>query len=630
MGESLRLEWGGDQGGPVTALPSDLRPAILTGHVLDRLRELPNDSVQCAITSPPYWGLRDYGLPPVLWGGDSSCRHSWAKLPPRRKRSPDDVRNPDSLQAAHAGANIELRSTEGCVRCGGWLGQLGLEPTPELYVNHLAGVFDQVRRVLRSDGTLWLNLSDTFHTDSPVRRSSADAFSPNWDPSQTRSRGGARRSASRHGQLKPKDLAGIPWRVAFELQRRGWFLRSDVIWDKPNPMPESVTDRPTRSHEYVFLLTKSARYFYDQDAERQPMAESTFERAQNHYANPVDDPETDSKHGSGSPKSYPVLSPAMRAMSPAKSGYAPSTLKEVLEGYDGKATKQYDGTGAQDPSAVKARIIEGVRKRAAGGFTDGVCNGCGRPEAQHVVSAKSSMTKFGEEAERVGTAVPCNVGGANLRSVWKIATQPYAGAHYATFPEAIPERCIKLGTSEKGCCPKCGAPWERKVEKTYPAEPIRPVKDYKDDGASRGWAKGGGADGSNPIRSMSGNEWNEWKAANPGRPLGWFPTCTCPDPGDPIPCVVLDPFAGSGTTLQVARSLGRRSIGIELNPAYVVLAKKRAGQTADILSFSESEPIPASPSNGKPGGGAPRPQGNEAEAADEGVPSKVGTPEASS
>ena len=253
-------------------IPKDLTPAILEGDVGEVLGRLPDESIQCVVTSPPYWGLRDYGLPPILWGGDSSCRHSWAKLPPRRKRSPDDVRNPGSLQAAHPGANIELRPTEGCVRCGGWIGQLGLEPTPELYVDHIAAVFDQVRRVLRSDGTLWLNLGDTFHTDSPVRRSSAEAFSPDWDLSQTRSRGGARRSASRHGQLKPKDLAGIPWRVAFELQRRGWWLRSDCVWAKRNPMPESVVDRPTRSHEYVFLLTKSKRYFYDGEAVREPVS----------------------------------------------------------------------------------------------------------------------------------------------------------------------------------------------------------------------------------------------------------------------------------------------------------------------------------------------------------------------
>ncbi len=538
-------------------IPQDLTPAILEGDVIDLLRRLPGDSIHCVVTSPPYWGLRDYGLRPVRWGGKARCEHEWEPTRPPRHCEAHGVAD----ETSGGNAVVAYDAPGGgstCRRCGGWLGQLGLEPTPERFVEHIAGVFDEVRRVLRPDGTLWLNLGDTYATHP-----SGLTGEKRWKASTLagRERSGAEQAGrmdKRAPGLKPKDLVGIPWRVAFELQRRGWWLRSDCVWAKPNPMPEAVQDRPTRSHEYIFLLTKEARYFYDQDAERQPMAESTFERAQHHYANPVDNPETDSKHGSGSPKAYPVLSPAMRALGPKQ---------------------------------------DALGKRTYTGFND-----------------------------RYDENPPAS--GANLRTVWDIVTQPFKGAHFATFPEAIPERCIRLGTSEKGCCPKCGAPWERKVEKTYPAEPIRPVKDYKDDGASRGWAKGGGADGSNPARSMSGNEWNEWKAANPGRPLGWFPTCTCPDPGDPIPCVVLDPFAGSGTTLQVARSLGRRSIGIELNPAYVVLAKKRAGQTADILSFSESEPIPASPSNGKPGGGTQRAQGNEAEAADEGVPAATGTPEA--
>jgi DNA modification methylase len=445
-------------------IPRELTPAILEGDVGEVLARLPDESIQCVVTSPPYWGLRDYGLPPVLWGGDSSCRHSWAKLPPRRKRSPDDVRNPDSLQAAHAGANIELRSTEGCVRCGGWLGQLGLEPTPELYVNHLAGVFDQVRRVLRSDGTLWLNLGDTFHTDSPVRRSSADAFSPNWDPSQTRSRGGARRSASRHGQLKPKDLAGIPWRVAFELQRRGWWLRSDCVWAKRNPMPESVLDRPTRSHEYVFLLTKSKRYFYDGEAVREPVS------------------------------------------------------------------------GGAHPRGGRV-----ARKLATPG------------------SGTRSNSSF---AHAVATDLPPERG-RNLRSVWWIATRGYSGAHFATFPEALPDLCIRAGTSERGSCAACGRPWAREVR----TEGGSIGHDwYPDKSLARGRVQGiaapGHLDGS--YRRID---------------LGFRKRCACRTDRI-VPCLVLDPFAGSGTVLAAARRLGRRSIGIDLNPEYVEMARHRSSAVA--------------------------------------------------
>ncbi len=150
-----------------------------------------------------------------------------------------------------------------CRKCGGWLGQLGLEPTPERFVEHLAGVFDEVRRVLRPDGTLWLNLGDTYATHP-----SGLTGEKRWKASTLsgRDRSGAEQAGridKRAPGLKPKDLVGIPWRVAFELQRRGWWLRSDCVWAKPNPMPEAVRDRPTRAHDSVFLLTKSRRYFYD-------------------------------------------------------------------------------------------------------------------------------------------------------------------------------------------------------------------------------------------------------------------------------------------------------------------------------------------------------------------------------
>ena len=151
---------------------------------------LRDKTVQCVVTSPPYWGLRDYGLPPSVWAD-------------------------------------------------GWRGCLGLEPTPELYVEHMVQIFRDVRRVLKDDGVLFLNLGDSY---------------------------------------SDKQLVGIPWRVAFALQADGWWLRSDIIWHKPNPMPESVTDRPTKAHEYMFLLTKSARYFYDQDAIREANQQCSLDR----------------------------------------------------------------------------------------------------------------------------------------------------------------------------------------------------------------------------------------------------------------------------------------------------------------------------------------------------------------
>ncbi len=200
---------------------------ILQGDVLAQLATLPDESVNCCVTSPPYWGLRDYGV----------------------------------------------------------AGQIGLEETPELYVARLVEVFREIRRVLRSDGVLWLNLGDSYATGAgkvgncPGGGEQGDR----WNGHRG-SRGGSEKqpntgSVIRPGTqpnrlpikgLKPKDLVGVPWRVAFALQADGWYLRSDIIWNKPNPMPESVTDRPTKAHEYIFLLTKSERYFYDHEAIKEP------------------------------------------------------------------------------------------------------------------------------------------------------------------------------------------------------------------------------------------------------------------------------------------------------------------------------------------------------------------------
>jgi len=194
------------------------------GNCLDILPTLPEKSVDCCVTSPPYWGLRDYGVE----------------------------------------------------------GQLGLEETPDKFVDNLVKVFREVRRVLKDNGTLWLNLGDTYsnHRDSK-------------STSQTLAKGGSSEKAhviekgknhSRNSKmlksvgLKHKDLVGIPWRVALALQQDGWYLRSDIIWSKPNPMPESVTDRPTKAHEYIFLLSKSEKYYYDNEAIKEPIAESTIGR----------------------------------------------------------------------------------------------------------------------------------------------------------------------------------------------------------------------------------------------------------------------------------------------------------------------------------------------------------------
>ena len=232
--------------------------SVIHGDCIERMAGLDAESVHCCVTSPPYFGLRDYGT--AEWeGGDSACDHQYQK----------GGRNPEtsSKQLSNAGTTFSQYEAA-CKKCGAVRidRQIGLEQTPDEYVSKLVGVFRGVRRVLRDDGTVWLNLGDSYAGSGKGRN--ADGTHQEEGGKQGTSRGTIEGTLFKTPtlNLKPKDLIGIPWRVAFALQADGWYLRQDIIWHKPNPMPESVTDRCTKAHEYIFLLSKSARYYYDHDA----------------------------------------------------------------------------------------------------------------------------------------------------------------------------------------------------------------------------------------------------------------------------------------------------------------------------------------------------------------------------
>ncbi len=206
--------------------------AVYLGDAREVLGELPADSVDCVITSPPYWGLRDFDVPASVWGGDPDCRHRWGQM--QRGRRKDMLPTESTKRRARVGLtkHQDSAATSGgrfCERCGGWLGSLGLESSPELFVVHLVELMRDVRRVLKPTGSLWLNLGDSFYSGARTQRTAA-------------------------GGLKPKDLIGVPWQVALALRADGWYLRSDIVLHKPNPVPEPSIDRPIRAHEYVFLL----------------------------------------------------------------------------------------------------------------------------------------------------------------------------------------------------------------------------------------------------------------------------------------------------------------------------------------------------------------------------------------
>jgi DNA modification methylase len=379
---------------------------IITGDCREALALMASESVHMCVTSPPYWGLRDYGI----------------------------------------------------------AGQIGLEQSPDAYVAEMVAVFREVRRVLRADGVLFLNLGDSYFGGGRGGGGSFEKERRAWRDVPCESFTAA--------LLKPKDLVGIPWRVAFALQADGWWLRQDIIWSKPNPMPESITDRCTKAHEYLFLLTKSERYYYDVEAIKEPASENTHSR------------------GSGIGVKNATIKPRGRVL----------------------YNKDY------------AAKING-----------------------HVTSR-------------------------NKRSVWTIASAPFSEAHFATFPPALVEPCILAGTSEKGCCAKCGMPWVRDVSVSEPNKiTTRGQQPWTAAGVGQ---RQRDSRGSLPFRQRE--------------TIGWSPSCKC-DAGI-VPCTVLDPFGGAGTTALVADRLRRGAVLIELNPEYAAMAERRIANDSPLFNHTYTGP----------------------------------------
>ncbi len=450
---------------------------LYNGDVREVLASLPEESVHCVVTSPPYWGLRDYGTGSWV-GGDPYCDHT--------PRPAGGSAEKSTLAGTHNRGISEPGQTS--CRCGARRvdNQLGLEATPELYLDSMVAVFREVRRVLRRDGTCWLNMGDSYAGGKSGRDDGVRIHQHDFKTGR-RPRGDYKEydaGPTIHHKpppgLKPKDLCMIPARLALALQADGWWLRSQIVWSKPNPMPESVTDRPTTSHEFVFLLTRSPRYFYDAEAVREPH-----------------------------------------------------------------------------------RDLAGGVERFGRVGSDGGYAGTEQPDSL-------TRTTFALKAG----AREYNPAGRNVRSVWEIATQPYPEAHFATYPEELVRRCILAGSSERGCCPECGAPWTRKIEtkRRYivseggsHADGTYRVK-YSDDPHETNFKPRGG----------DALSYNQARWHNEAKTVGWLKSCT--HDLEPTSCTVLDPFFGSGTTGLVARKHGRRTIGIELNVSYCELAARRLQQ----------------------------------------------------
>jgi DNA modification methylase len=441
---------------------------IIHGDCLAFLPTLPDKSIHCCISSPPYFNMRDYQTGEWV-GGDPACEH----VSDGRYYTMRDASAASGEAFAKAGEQNATRVKKARWRerrhcqCGAeWSDhQIGLESSPEEYVAKLVKVFREVRRVLRDDGTVWLNIGDSYASAPPGNRagSAKRASGLSNSAEYLELRNDNQRQQRGYGHCKPKDLIGIPWRVAFALQADGWYLRSAIIWAKPSVMPESVKDRPTNCYEHVFLLAKSERNFYDAVA---------------------------------------IAEPSARA-GPSHFGAHNDRRERRNPGRDRYPSKWHRDTS---------------------------------PDQQENVASIDETR--------------------NCRNLWTIATKPFSGAHYAVMPLELAERCVLAGTSERGCCAACGAPWRRVTEHTDEVD-----TSYKGNFLNAG-----------KTAEYQGNR-SQQAPRYRRQTVGWQPSCQCK--ADVVPCTVLDMFGGVGTTAHAALKHGRDAILIELNSDYIRLAEQR-------------------------------------------------------
>ncbi len=447
-------------------------------NCIDGLKHVAPKSVHTCVSSPPYYALRDYKLEPTAW---------------------------PAISYKLFGFTVKVKAMSCC---------LGLEPSPEAFVGHLVYIYRLVRETLRDDGTVWLNIGDSYAANQKTRNDEQACR-------KSKLNGGYKSQIACKCQpkkvfprIKPKDMLGIPWMLAFALREDGWYLRQDIIWHKLNCMPESCNDRCTKNHEYIFLLSKSKKYYFDQLAIATPIAASTAgdHRLKNESYS-ENRPES-SFPGERADRGNGMLKPMMRSSRP-----------------------EVDTRGGNQGNGYIPAISQAMNFKRD------------HHKNHEPIPGQNAVQHRPDREDTVPTGL------ANRRSVWSFSTQGFKEAHFATFPQLLPELCIKAGTSEFGCCAECGSPYRRVIDKEYKIHE-KYFGDYQ------------------TVRHSHGKAGNSYKENIGIDHFGWAKTCRCRTT-QISPCVVMDVFSGAGTVAMVALRLGRDFIAMEQSKKYVKMSEKR-------------------------------------------------------
>ena len=514
---------------------------ILVGNNMDKLKEINDSTVDCVVSSPPYFGLRDYGVE----------------------------------------------------------GQFGLEETLEEYIEKTVLLFEELRRVLKPQGTVWWNLGDSYANKS----SAWGGRGKNSILNNTGLENKQRRNTIVPKGLKAKDLMMIPARVAIALSENGWYLRSEIIWHKPNPMPESVKDRPTSAHEKIYLFAKNKKYYYDADAIRVPQKQDSIARAGRDVwkNNKIDTGNYSIPNVESAKKlNQKVIDTVEEGKIPMANKRNVWTTKYESDEEEKMYRQGMSKTRGENVVFVRTKLptqedfVKFIKLKTSIKQLDEETNikkttiehwfrndesGFAFPSVEDWKAIRDYVNDWSKEFESMDEgltyveshldSIESNPLGKNKRNVWTVTTKPFKGAHFAVFPTDLIEPCIKAGSSEHGCCSECGNPYERDTKVV--SVPQRTTRDNMV----------GVIPGRDKTSRMNSKEMESLVREE----RGWIATCKCN--ADVVKSVVLDPFGGSGTTGLVANNLGRNAILIELNEEYVEIAKKRIG--GDNPLFSEVE-----------------------------------------